>query len=253
MDTIWSLFSIRYPVSLQYHLGLGKTIACIKIVVTVLCLPMVEDLRSELYGGSNLSELIQGGGTPQNTKTETLSHIGIKRFEIGDPGEYEYFSPQQTGQMLTELHYGPSKKLVDVIYVHESGKQAIGVLRVTNEMCEGHFDSGPVMRGVDQMEAGGQVLLLLKKLSGELPESISPRLTEMNNVRFTGAAIPGMLLNIAVLANPEVPIGGLVKITNGSNEISEGELRGVTIKQKISDRLLEMARRGIQEPTFRIR
>lgn len=191
------------------------------------------------------------GATPQNVAEET-KQTGVPRFEIGEVSEYEYFSPEQTDRMLTQLHYGASKKLVDAIYIHKNRKQAVGVLKVTGEMCEGHFDSGPVMRGVDQMEAGGQVLLLLKNLSGELPEGMSPRLTEMSNVRFIGAAIPGMTLNIAVLANPEAPIGGLVRITNGTNEISEGELRGVTIKQRISDRLLEMARRGIQEPTFPI-
>lgn len=182
----------------------------------------------------------------------TNSNIGLPTFEIGELSEYEYFSPQQTDRMLSELHYGASKKLVDAIYIHRNKKQAVGVLRVTEEIREGHFDSGHVMRGVDQMEAGGQVLLLLKQLSEKLSEGMSPRLTEMNNVRFLGAAIPGMVLNIAVLANQEVPIGGIIRITNGTSEISEGELKGTIIKQRIADRLLEMARRGIQEPSFPI-
>lgn len=181
------------------------------------------------------------------------NNIGIPRFEIGRLEDYKYFSPEQTDQLLTDLGYGDSKKLVDAIYVHIDGQLAVGVLKVTDKICEGHFESGHVMRGVDQMEAGGQVLLLLMQLSGKLSEGMTPRLTEMSNVRFLGAAIPGMVLNIAVLANPEVPIGGIVRITNGTNEISEGELKGTIIKQKVADRLLEMAGRGIQTPSFPIR
>lgn len=165
-------------------------------------------------------------------------------------GEYRYFGIDKVGRLLTELGYGDSKKLVDALYVHEDGLRAVGVLRVTDEMCEGHF--GGVMRGVDQVEAAGQVILLLQEVSGRLPDTYVPRLT-VSEASYIGAAVSGMVLNITVISEPNLPIGGSAWISNGTAQIAVAFLQGVVMEGKVSDRLLRRAARSIQEPIFPLR
>lgn len=173
----------------------------------------------------------------------------IPEIEPGEPGDYSLVSSDSVAQILgEEFHYGPSKRYVDAIYVHKELPQAVGVLRVTDELCEGHFVGNPIMRGVDQAEAIAQTLLLLGKLKGNISDGQSPRLSVID-MKYANPAVPGMVLNI-VVSKGDKPMSGFGRIYNGARLISEGRIGGDVMDSELSQRLLDRARRQIQAPNF---
>lgn len=188
-------------------------------------------------------------GTPDTPQPRVFPEI-----ELGDPSEYQYIEREEVSRVLgEEFNYGPSKRLVDELYLSPDGKIAVGVLRVTEEICEGHFEGNPLMRGVDQVEAAAQTHLLRLRFSGELPQGQSPRFGAIEEFTFKNPAVPGMDLNIIAVAAPEGGLNGFARIATGANNgkvISEGFVSGSFMPDALSTRMLDRARRQITPPLF---
>jgi len=73
---------------------------------------------------------------------------------------YRYVSTTEVTEAFEHFRYGPSKRYVDAVYISEDGKQAVGVLKVTEAHCEGHFEGETNITGVDQIEAFAQTYLV---------------------------------------------------------------------------------------------
>lgn len=150
--------------------------------------------------------------------------------ETGDVSQYRYYSHDEVIKALGEIGYGSKKMLVDAFYLHETKNIGIGVLLVTPERCEDHFD---ILRGVDQTEASAQSLLLFLKFKGLIEGNKKPLFAEIENYKFLLPVIadlqnPGNPAQLNLVVTPldqNDPLeGGLVESVIGDNVVSRGTI-----------------------------
>ena len=83
------------------------------------------------------------------------------------------------------------------LYLSPDSSKAVGVTRVSEELCEDHFVGNPVFRGFDEGEAIAQTLLLLMHFSGQISEGYTPRLGK-STISPKWPVVPPVDLNIVV-------------------------------------------------------
>jgi hypothetical protein len=169
----------------------------------------------------------------------------VPRQEGGENlGEYRYVARNEITQALDQYGYGPTKKYVDALYVHESGNKGVGLLHITDDHCRDHFG---VFRGVDQAEAMGQTLLLVHHFTAGIPAGHSPLLRHMT-VGYENPALPNMLLNIIVRKGESDHRGftGDGIVFSGDIVLSKGSVQGRMIRTDTLAKLLQRSRK-IQE------
>ncbi len=139
--------------------------------------------------------------------------------ELKNSQDLRYISPTEVSDTLSNFGYGPAKMLVTAMYLSEDGKYGVGLLEVTQAMTHDHFN---VFRGFDQMEAMGQVYLLMRIFNGDVPEGYRPLLTDVESASFTGTVLAGAMLNLLVedLSNDEVDFKGRGVVYSGNRPIS---------------------------------
>lgn len=171
--------------------------------------------------------------------------------ELQDPNVYTKFSKDQVSNALSEFGYGPTKKLVDSLYIHPDTNVGVGVLTITKEHCRDHFG---IFRGFDQAEAIGQTGLLIAKFSGKIPSGHHPLLTSTEGFDWDLPVVEGAILNLIVqpqdLESAEFKVEGQVVI--GKVVVAHGKVAGTIAKQMAVDVLIAR-RRQIQartEPLF---
>lgn len=182
--------------------------------------------------------------------TRTPEDAGNRQSEIEDRDreqKYRYVSTTEVRQAFEHFGYGPTKRYVDALYVGDG--QVVGVLKVTPEHCEGHFEGQPVLRGVDQIEALGQTYLLSQYVQGRIPENLGPLFAEVNKVHFKNPARPGAILNMYVEEIPTDKTSDNVfsargRIISGEVLISEVEsFSGAMLPTALLPRLMDRSER----------
>lgn len=167
----------------------------------------------------------------------------VPPIEIGDKDEYRYISTVETSKALELYGYGPKKRFVDALYISPDNSKAVGVLRVTEEHCVDHFVGNPVFRGVDELEAIAQTLLLLKHFSGEIGEGYTPRL-EKSTVFPKWPVIPPVDVNIVVAKLGDGSFGGYGRILCGETVVVEGIVAGSLLSKELGGRIISRRKRN---------
>ena len=139
--------------------------------------------------------------------------------ELKESQSFRYISPTEVFDTLSNFGYGQAKMLVTALYLSEDGKYGVGLLAVTDAMTRDHFN---VLQGVEQVEALGQVYLLMRIFKGDVPEGQRPLLTDIEDATFTGTVLAGAMLNLLVedLSNDEVDFKGRGVVYSGNRAIS---------------------------------
>lgn len=179
--------------------------------------------------------MTQREGEPQKS-------LSIPPIELGDKEQYKYIKKEEVTTALERFGYGPKKRFVDALYISPDNSKAVGVLRVTEELCEDHFVGNPVFRGFDEAEAMAQTLLLLNHFSGEIGEDYTPRLGQ-STVFPIWPVVPTVDLNIIVAKSEDNSLGGYGRILCGETVVAEGIVTGSVIPKHLGDRILDRRRR----------
>ncbi len=166
----------------------------------------------------------------------------VPQIEIGDKVEYRYMDTVETSKALKQYGYGPKKRFVDALYISPDNSKAVGVLRVTEELCVDHFVGNPVFRGFDEGEAIAQTLLLLKHFSGEIGEGYTPRLEE-STVFPMWPVVPPVDVNIVVAKFEDNSFGGYGRIFCGKTVVAEGIITGSLIPKELGDQIISRRKR----------
>lgn len=160
--------------------------------------------------------------------------------------KYRYVSVAEVTEAFEHFRYGPSKRYVDAVYVSEDGKHAVGVLRVTEAHCEGHFEGEPILRGVDQIEAFAQTYLLGQYALGRIPQELGPLFAEAH-ASFKNPVKPGAILNMYVEQVDAGQSGNVFsakgKTLSGDVLISEMEISGAMLPTALLPRLIARSAR----------
>ncbi len=160
---------------------------------------------------------------------------------------YTYHPFEEVKSALASLGYGPSKMLVDAVYVRKDGMQAVGVLTVTEGHCRDHFG---LFRGVDQGEAAGQTLILLHCFTDGIPEGQSPLLRHIA-IDTENPAPEGVVLNMFVdkTGNRGNIFSGRANVESGAGVISRVEMSGRILPTELARKLIEWRRkRELEHP-----
>jgi 3-hydroxyacyl-[acyl-carrier-protein] dehydratase len=169
--------------------------------------------------------------------------------------EYRYIPPQEVAQALERFGYGPEKRFVDALYIRGNEKEGIGVLEVTEAHCKDHFVGDPILRGVDQIEAAAQTLLLLGVFTTGIPEGYGPLFSSLGQTEFKNPVVPGSVLNIHVEQEESQSnnvFWGKARIVSGEAEIVRiDELYGAIMPIALRDRLLARSVRSQQRTPSR--
>lgn len=168
------------------------------------------------------------------------------KVELGNPGDYNYFSAEKVSSVFAGFGYGENMMRVHALYLHKDGSQAVGVWRATQE--EGHFKDNPVLRGTEQAEAVAQTLLVALVLANKVPEGKSVRLASID-LEYKNTAIPPVDLNTVVLlgeSEKEHEVLSYGEVRRGANILSQGYVSGTILEIETSQRLLERTRRQQQ-------
>lgn len=159
--------------------------------------------------------------------------------------KYRYVSTAEVADAFEHFRYGPSKRYVDAVYVSADGKQAVGVLKVTEAHCEGHFDGEPILRGVDQIEAFAQTYLLGQYALGRIPQELGPLFAEAH-ASFKNPVRPGAVLNMYVGQVDDQGsniFSAKGKTLSGDVVVSEMEISGAMLPIAILPRLIARSAR----------
>lgn len=160
--------------------------------------------------------------------------------ELQKPSAYSSFSKDQVSRSLSELGYGPSKKLVDSFYLYAHDLIGVGVLTVTHEHCLDHFQ---VFRGVDQVEAVAQTLILMYKFSGNLENNQRPLFKSIQGFEFDLPVVEGAVLNFLVRSIVSDEFKGEGQVLVGKEVIAGGIIQGAAITEEFVERYMERRRR----------
>lgn len=118
-----------------------------------------------------------------------------------------------------------------------SNKHVIGIknVTITEEWCRGHFPDNPIMPGVLQLEAMGQVGGVMMLSSVPDPENYSTYFIKMDNVKFKDKVVPGDTLIIRMELTAPVRRGICVmkgQIFVGNKVVTEAEMMAQIVKTK---------------------
>lgn len=177
--------------------------------------------------------------------------------ELGDPTSYLYISHREVTSALEEFGYGPTKRFVDALYIAPDQQLGVGVLQVTQERCEDHFVNRPILRGVDQIEAMGQTLLLLLHFTGRIQEDHGPLFKAAEEVKWELPAVPPVDLNIVVkiLETQGSQVTAYSQVMCGETIIARGMVSGVLAPRRavniLCERRLRVQFRTV--PLFKLR
>lgn len=159
---------------------------------------------------------------------------------------YRYIPTAEITKAFEHFRYGPSKRYVDALYVSEDGKHVVGVLRVTEEHCEGHFDGEPILRGVDQIEAFAQTYLLGQYVLGRIPQELGPLFAEAK-ASFKNPVKPGAILNMYAeqvdMDQSSNVFAARGRTLSGDVVISEMEISGAMLPTTLLPRLIARSAR----------
>ena len=100
--------------------------------------------------------------------------------------------------LLQILPHRPPMLLVDAIVELDPGERAVGVRRVTDEDCAGHFPGHPVMPGVKIAEALAQVAAVIFLGEREDAKGRPVYLAGLDRFRFRRPVRPGEQIRLEV-------------------------------------------------------
>ena len=190
------------------------------------------------------------------TKREMESEVStfVPPIELGDRENYRYIPTAEVTSVLEQFGYGPKKRFVHALYLSPDSSKAVGVTRVSEELCEDHFVGNPVFRGFDEGEAIAQTLLLLMHFSGQISEGYTPRLGK-STISPKWPVVPPVDLNIVAERLEDNSFGGYGRILCGETVVAEGIINGSVIPRQTGDRILERRKRiqANSTPLFPIR
>lgn len=152
------------------------------------------------------------------------------------------YGRETVAQSLESIGFGPSKRLVDAMYVTADNQYGIAVVRVDEERCKDHFIGNPVFRGNDQAEAMAQAILLLGIYSGKVGLDEMVTLGE-TWVQFDRPAFPGIDLNIVVKIEDQDGILGYGEVYAGNRLLTAGFVRGNIAPSDRMGKILKRLRR----------
>ena len=95
-------------------------------------------------------------------------------------------------EIETLLPHRERALLLDSAEVYPQENRAVGYLKATTELCEGHFPEYPIVRGVDRVEM--IILTLLLAAQVFLKKDEVAVLLEFNKARFPSPAFPGDII-----------------------------------------------------------
>jgi 3-hydroxyacyl-[acyl-carrier-protein] dehydratase len=124
------------------------------------------------------------------------------------------------------LPHRPPMLLVDAIVEIEPGRRAVGVHRVTDEDCAGHFPGHPVMPGVKIAEALAQVAAVI--FLGDAPQNQGKPvyLAGLDRFRFRRPVRPGeeLRLEVRVEQARHAVIRFVAEATVGGRRVANGQI-----------------------------
>lgn len=160
-----------------------------------------------------------------------------------DLSDYQAFSESEVCRTLSEIGYGPSKKLVDSFYLSNTDSAVgIGVLMVTEEHCRGHFG---LFRGVDQAESIAQTAILIATFAGKINKGHQPVFKRIDGFDFDQPVVEGGVLNLVTKID-DLESGlfqAVGQVLIGKTIVSSGVVIGGIVREELLDRIIERRRR----------
>lgn len=163
--------------------------------------------------------------------------------DFAERESYRYVPQAEVASALERFGFGPSRRMVDALYISPDGKTIVGVLRVDEALCEEHLVGNPIFQGVQGPEAIAQTWILGKIFTGELDtQTQSVRFEELEKVRFRYSIYPEVDVNIVVKELPEQH-AAYGQILCGKRVMIDGVFRGVIVEKEKADERAEKRKR----------
>lgn len=164
--------------------------------------------------------------------------------ELINPEQCRVYNQETVAADLEAMGFGPSKRLVDAMYISEDNEYGIAVVRVNKERCQDHFlaPNPQIFRGHDQGEAMAQGVLLLGVYSGKITGENIVTLGEVWE-QFDRPAFPGTDLNIVVTTEKQEGILGYGEVYAGRRMLTAGYVRGNIASRERVGKILDRMKR----------
>lgn len=185
--------------------------------------------------------------------TELAKPCPVLQLTSEDIRKFEYTSPEDVSNFLTDFGYGPTKKLIDAYYLSPDKSIGVGVLQVKEETCWDHFG---ILRGVDTIESIAQAYVLYLYKTGIVTVG-RPLFAGIKNAEFGKIATPGAILNTVVqrTESPEGEFSAHGWVLRSRTLLTEADISGVVAGGNNMESLKKRASllQGREQPIFPLR